>query len=451
MKKIFKPLKTFFKNIWRIIDKKIIIPVTKIVMKITESFDSSGKRFEKWLSSSNVLLFLSLFVSFMLFIGVDQKVLQYSKSSAEVLKNRPVTAIYNEEAYVVEGIPEAVDITLIGSRADLYFAEQSPSQAVVVDLTGLKPGNHKIELTYNLALPSIEYAVNPSTITVSIYPKISETRTLAVDLLNQDSLNSKLVISGINVESDKVVIKGAEKDISRVASVKALLDVNNIVKQEVGNTTVKNVPLKAYDEKGNVVDVEIVPSTVDVTLEITSPSKELPIKVVPKNKVSFGLAISSIESSETKVTVYGSEEVLKELENVTVEVDVADLKEDKTFKLELPSIVGIKSMSVSTITVKVSLAKTSQRQLDDVGIEYRNLGEGLSIQAASSSDTKVSISLSGVSSVIENIKPEDVTAYVDLKGLGVGTHQVEVHVTGSDNKVTYTALTTKVSIIISKS
>jgi len=450
MKKTFKSLAIFFKNIWRIIDKKLIIPVTKMVMAVTESFDSSGKRFEKWLSSSNVLLFLSLIFAFLIFWGVDQKVLQYSDSSAEVLKNVPVNATYNEEAYVVEGIPEAVNITLIGNRADLYFAEQSPSQNVMVDLTGLKPGNHKIELKYNLALPSIEYAVNPSTITVAIYQKISETRTLNVDLLNQDSLDSKLVISDVSVESDKVVIKGAEKDISKVASVKALLDINNIVKQEVGETVVKDVPLRAYDEKGNVVDVEIVPETIDVTLKITSPSKKIPIKVVPKNSVSFGLAISSIESSESSVTVYGTEEALKDLENVVVEVDVAELKDDKTFKLELPSIVGVKSMSVNTITVKVSLAKTSQKQLDNISIEYRNLKDGLNIQAASSNDTKVSVSLAGVASVIESINAENITAYVDLNGLDVGTHQVKVVVTGSDTKVTYTPLTDKVTIIISK-
>ena len=38
--------------------------------------------------------------------------------------------------------------------------------------------------------------------------------------------------------------------------------------------TLKDVPLVAYDEEGKRVDVEIVPSTVDAKLTITSPSKE---------------------------------------------------------------------------------------------------------------------------------------------------------------------------------
>ena len=121
MKKIIKFMRNFFHNVWHIIDKKIIIPVTRIVVKVTDYFDISGKKFEKWLSSSTVLLFVSLFLAFIFFVGIDQKIIQYSESSAEVLKNQPVTAIYNEEAYVVEGIPETVDITLIGSCNGLIF------------------------------------------------------------------------------------------------------------------------------------------------------------------------------------------------------------------------------------------------------------------------------------------------------------------------------------------
>ena len=113
-------------------------------------------------------------------------------------------------------------------------------------------------------------------------------------------------IKDINVVSDKVVIKGAEHVLSNVATVKGLVDVKKLVTQEVGTVELKDVVLKAYDDNGNVVkNVEIVPNKIDAEIEIASPSKELPIKVVPKGDVSFGKAIKSIELSDTKVTVYG--------------------------------------------------------------------------------------------------------------------------------------------------
>lgn len=272
MKKMFKGIKIFFKNITHLIDKKIILPITKIILNISNKFDKSGRKFENWLSKSNTLLFISLFLAVGVFIAVDQKILIFSESSAEVLKSQPVNVIYNEEAYVIEGLPETVDVTLIGSKTDLYIAKQSPSYDITVDLTGLKPGTHKVNIKYNQASTTIDYKVNPSVATVIIYPKVSSTKTLSYDLLNQDSLDSKLVIKNVNISEDKVVVKGAEHQIAEVATVKALVDVKNLVKQEVGTNTLKDVPLKAYNEKGEVVDVEIVPAKMDVDVELASPS-----------------------------------------------------------------------------------------------------------------------------------------------------------------------------------
>ena len=185
MKKLMKALNSFFGKIWHLIDKKIIVPITKLILKFTGNFDRSEKRFENWLSRPTTLLFISLFLAIMIFIIVDQKILIFSESSAEVLKQQPVTAKYNEEAYVIEGLPETVDITLIGSKTDLFIAKQSPSYDVTVDLTGLKPGTHKVNIKYNqVTSTSLEYNVNPSTVTIYIYPKISRTKTLSIDLLN---------------------------------------------------------------------------------------------------------------------------------------------------------------------------------------------------------------------------------------------------------------------------
>lgn len=448
--KILKAISIFFKNIWKIIDKKIIVPITKLVVAITDKFEHSGKKVERWLSKSTTLLFIALFLALFVFIVIDQKVLLYSENSAEVLTGIPVTVKYNEEAYVVEGLPETVDVTLIGSSANLYFAKQSAAQDVEVDLSGLKPGKHEITLKYNQILPSITYQVNPSTVTIYIYSKVSETKTLSIDLLNQDSLDSKLVIDDVTVNNDKVVVKGADHQISKVATVKALVDIKDLVSQEVGKTTLKDVPLKAYDEDGNVVDVEIVPSKLDVDITISSPSKELPIRVVPTGTVSFGNAIASITTNEETVTVYGDAETLENLKYIPVEVSVDGLTEDRTYKLELPKPVGVKSMSVNNITVDVKLGKSSSREIEGIQIESKNLTSGYSVQGLSDSDIQVTVVLKGVESVINSIESTDIKAYIDLSGYEPGTYEVEVIVEGTDSRVEYVAKTKKVNITIKK-
>ncbi len=448
MKMILRMFKKLFSLLWKFIDRRIIIPLTKLILLITNKFSKVSDKFEKLLTKSNTLLFLSLFITIIISVITYEQVFMYSNNSADLLTAQPVTAIYNEEAYVVEGLPETVDVTLIGSSSELYFAKQSPSHEIIVDLTGLKPGTHKVAITYNQALQSIDYNVNPGVATVIIYPKVSKTMTLTTDILNQDELDPKLSIEEMTLSEDKVVIKGAEHQLAEVATVKALVDVNNIAKQEVGNSTIKDVPLKAYDEHGNVIDVEVVPNKVDVEIEIASPSKEVPIKIVPEGTVSFGKAISSISASETKVTIYGNEEELSDINFINLYVDVNGLDENKTFKSELEKPSGVRHMSVSNVNVDIKLGDASEKDIENVNIETRNLNEIYTVQGISEEDTKVVVTAKGVSDIIDILTASDVVAYLDLEGYGVGVHEVEVQVEGDDSRATYIPKTKKVQIRI---
>ena len=444
------PIKKLLNPIIKVFDKIIIVPVTKIIVTISKKFENSGRSMEKFLSKSNNLLFISLALAVGIFIIIDQKIIYYSESSAEVLSNQPVKAIYNEEAYVIEGLPESVDITLIGNKANLYIAKQSGTNEVTLDLTDLKAGTHKVEFKYNQGISSVDYKVNPSYATVIIHNKKSIQTTMTVDVLNKDKLNSKLILSNINVENDEVVVKGAEKQIKKVASVKALLDVNNIPTQEIGKKTIKDVLLKAYDEDGNVIDVEIVPAKVDVNVEISSPSKELPIKVIPKGNVAFGKAISVIKTSETKATVYGEASALEALNYIPVEIDVTDLAKNTEYKLEIPKPVGVKSMSANNITVNISLDDVSDKDIGNVAIETKNLGSEYKVSAVSSEDSFVQVNVKGVSNVIDQITADNVNAYIDLQGYTEGEYEVDVNVEGTDLRVEYVSKTKKVKVKITK-
>ena len=438
-------------KIGKIIDKIIIMPITKLIVTINEKVGNRGKFLESWLSKTNTLLFISLFLAITMFIVIDQEILVYSDNSAEILRNQSINVIYNSEAYVVEGLPSTVDITLIGSKADLYIAKQAPAGEVTVDLSNMKTGQHKVELKYNQASTSIEYKVNPSTATVYIYPKVSETKTVTIDILNQDSLDPKLVVDNVTLDTDKVVIKGAEYQLKKVSTVKALVDVTNIAKQEVGTYTLKDVELKAYDANGATLDVEVVPATVEATVVIKSPSKTVPVKITPTGSVAFGQAISSITQSVNEVTVYGTEDALSSLQYIPIEISVDGISNKTEYNVEIEKPTGVRYMSANSIKVTAYLAEISEKTIDGVKIDVRGLKDGYSAQGLTASDTSVSVTVKGVKSVIDTINPDDVTAYVDLSGLDVGEHKgVNVQVTGTDVRVEYTAKTKTVDIRIMK-
>jgi len=450
MKKIIRSMVKIFQLIGSFFDKWLITPITKLILRLMDILKDNSKNIDRIAGKKSTLIVVSLILAFGVFVIIDQQSNIMIDKYAEILYDQPVTAVYNEELYVVEGLPKTVDITLVGQRRHIFLAKQSPSKGVSVDLTGLKPGNHKVNLKYSQRLKSLDYKLDPSQVTVTIYEKVSETRSLTVDILHQDSLDSKLYIDNVELDRSDVIIKGAEYKLKKVATVKALLDVKNINNPKAGEIKVKDVPLVAYDTNGKVVDVEVVPKTVAAKVTITSPSKEVPIKVVPKGNLAFGKSISDIDTSVSKVTVYGEQAAVDKIENLTVDVDVKDLEKSKEFNVTLKKPKGITELSTKTITVKVTIDNSTSKEFDNVSISTENLDSKYKVQALSEDDIKVTVVVKGSEDVVNKVEASSIKAYIDLKNYGVGEHEVPVKVTGDDVKLTYTAKTKKVKVRISE-
>ena len=441
----------FIKAIARLIDKKIITPITKFILLLSEKMGNRTDKFERWLVKKNTLIFISLVFAIVAFIVVDNKSIVLVDSYAEVLHDQKVEAIYNTETYVVEGLPETADVTLIGKKNEMYLAKQLSKGTVSVDISNLEAGTHKVSLNYESALSSLNYNVSPSTVTIIIYPKVSSTRTATIDTINKEKIDSKLSISNVSIDQEEIIIKGAEHTIKEVATVRALVDISKLVDPEVGVMTLENVPLIAYDTNGKTVDVEMVPSKVTATINIDSPSKEVPIKVIPVGEVQFGKAISSITSTETKVTVYGSEDALAKIEYLPVEVEVTNLSSNKVFNVSLTTPQGVRELSVKSTKVSVTLGEETTKEIKDIMIETTNLDPNYKAAAIGASSIKTTVIVKGTKEVLSEIDESKIKAIVDLSGYNKeGDHEVTITVTGDDVKATYTPKTTKIKIRITK-
>ncbi len=452
--KILKFFGKIFKILYRLLDIIIITPLSKAAYFIVDKISNKNGAFDKFINNPNTLIYVSLACAFGVFIMVDYKVINLTETEAIVLANQPIIAEYNEEAYVVEGIPETGDIVLMGSKSNLYLAEQLGDHKLTLDLTDLSAGTKKVKVKYNNPINQniLDYKLDPSTVTVVIYPKVSEVRALSTDILNLDKLNSTLVVSSIDLDRDEVIIKSYKEKLETVGSVKAIVDVNALNATAAGTYTLDNVKLIAYDQKGaEMSDIEIVPGTVKATVTITSPSKVVPITVVPVGEVASGSAIATITPNVTTVTLYGEENVLDNIKDIKVEIDVAGLTADKTYQETIVKPSGVRSMSDTNVTIKVTMEKETSKEFKNIPITFENLDTSkYKVQAANVDSTKVDVVVKGVSSVLNKLDASDIKAYVDLSNLEPGTQRVPVFVTGNDVKLSYTSRTTMIEVVISK-
>ena len=440
------------KAINKFIDKKIILPIAKLFNLVSTKFKGNSKNFEKLITKKSGMIVISLIIALGLFWLAVNKSDSLIEKSAEVLYNQPITATYNEEAYVVRGLPKTVDITLVGRKSDIYLAKQLPTNDITVDLTGLSPGVHKVNLKYKKALSSVEYKLDPSVATIVIYEKATEEKDVSYEIINNDKLDSKYMVDSVSLNKDKVYVKSDEATLKKVAYVKALIDLDKLTDDQRKNSGKVKIPVKlvAYDKNSNKVNVEIAPSSVTATLNITSPSKEVPIKLIPTGSVVFGKAISTLTSDKTNVTVYGKASKLEKISYIPVYVNVDGLKENKQYSLTIDKPKGVKSISDNSVNVSVTLGDEITKEFSDIYIESKNLPDGYTVQAVDANSTKVNVSVSGVASVVNNIDPTTIQAYVDLKKVTEGEVSVKVKVKGSDLRATYTSMTQKVTLRITK-
>lgn len=436
------------KKIVKFFDRHLILPVTRFFVAIGKKLKFLNRPLEGLLRNKRSLIILSLIFAVIIFFVIDRASTTLVETEAEVLYNQPVTANYNDEEYVVEGLPDKVDITMIGTKANLYLAKQLPSQNVTVDLSDLKPGVHEVKLNYKQAITAVEYKLDPSTVTVVVSTKQSATKDISYEVLNLASLDSKMSVKDIELSTNSVIAKGTEEKINKISTIKALVNVSNLGDPQVGENTIKDNQVVAYDENGKIINVELVPNKVDAKVFIESPSKTVPLKVIPVglDKIVFGKAVESINSSVSEVTIYGSEKALAKVSSIDVSVDVSDIKTNKKFTKTIKKPSGIREISSKTVTIEVSLGDESSTELSDVRLSYINLGDSYTI--ANVDTTTISVILKGVSSVIGKVSPADINAYIDLNNLGAGEHDVDVIVEGNDEKVQYTPKTTKVKVQI---
>ena len=454
MKKLGKAIGRFFAAIYRVIDKIIVTPISRLIFNIREYLRSKNIKLDYIFNRPNFMIYVSLILAVVMFLLIDSRVITLVESEAEVITNVPVTVNYNEEAYVVEGIPEAVDIVLIGRKSDIYLAKQLGTNNVILDLSDYeaRESAYRVYLSYTKSIDSIDYKLDPSYVTVTIKDKISVTKDIDYDLINEQYLSEELSVESVELSRSEVVVKGSEDAINNIASVKALIDLSNEALTNVGTYTVDDIRLVAYDANGEVINnIEIVPTTLSATITLDTYSKSVPLQVRTTGNLVTGKAIASIlinNENSYAVTIYGDEEEITDISSVpvTINVDGEGANSTRSYNVTITRPTGVRALSETNASITVTFGDEKQKEVEISNVSSRNLASGYTANIVGTESIVVIVR--GVQSVIDEIEASDINAYVDLTGYTAGEYDnVPIQIENDDPRLNF-VVSSQVSVSI---
>lgn len=352
--------------------------------------------------------------------------------SADIIKDIPVTVLVNDAVYEVSGLPEKVNATVIGELNDVQLVRSQGDYQVVADLSGLTEGVHEVELQAVDFSPRVDVILQPSTATVRIQKKVTQSFAVGYDFVNVDKMNRIYSLGTPEFEANDVLVRASQDTIDKIAFVKALINVEG-----VDASFEQQAPLVAYDQNGVKLDVDILPETIGVKVEVSEPKKDVPIVIEPIGTITNGKAIESLTLEHQSVTLYGPQSILDTINEIKIQIPANNLIKDT--ELTMPIILpnGVAKTSVTKVNIKVKLADMAERTLEDIPITYINNDNGYVFSTTNPDDAYADVILKGAQSVIDTINPEDVEVFIDLKDISTGVQEIQLQVRGKNNLVIY--------------
>jgi YbbR domain-containing protein len=225
-----------------------------------------------------------------------------------------------------------------------------------------------------------------------------------------------------------VRVRGASGTLSRVAAgeVVAVLDLHTA---QSGRRLFPLTPEQVRVPFG-VEIMQVLPSAVTMAFEM-SASREVPIVPAVDGRPAPGYVIGPLTAEPRLVEIIGPESAVKRATEVVTEpVSVAGatthVKQSVILGLLDPAL-RLKTARSATVTVQIVPAPL-ERVLRNQPVHLRNLGPNLQAEAVPAA---VDLTVRGNRETLGRVAADDLTAYVDLAGLGPGQYSLTVHADSS--------------------
>jgi YbbR domain-containing protein len=331
--------------------------------------------------------------------------------------------VVNAETGRSQSFSASATLSIVGPQQEIQ-ALTPKDFPTTAHLENAKPGVNRVPITVEKKPRFVQIQDKvPDVLVVGLARELEKTVPITVTSTGQPpfSFSAGRLTQGA-LESS---VRGPEDLVQKVAGAVAQLNL-----QRQTSDISMTLTLRPVDRQGNQMDgVILTPARVSVQMPITAQVQVQQVSVVPdlRSQPAPGYAVGSIDWDPKTVQVFASGAITGTIH--TQEIDLSGLTGpiSRTVGLERPANVITRPPGVR-VTVHVGIipiAVPSQLPLL-VPVSPAGLGAGL---AATAKPTAVQITLAGAFDRLNHLKSGDVTATVDLAGLGPGTFTLPVRIT----------------------
>lgn len=413
--------------------------------KTYENVEIQVSKFFRWISGwldkllfnqkHGKLIALILAILFYVTMNSDNTGLFENIQQTENLGEYQVSAIISSQAYEVTNLPESVRVRIIGDLSDIKSVKQQKNFRVVANMTDLTEGTHEVKFTTEGAPSRVEVEIIPSNAIVTIKKKSIRSFSLGYDYVNRNKMDAIYDLSVPEFEQGEVYVRASSETLDQIAFVKALIDVKD------GFTTdfETKAGIAAYDKNGNKMNVDIIPETIKAKVKVTSPSKEVPITLVPNGTIPNNKAIASYSMDYPIVTIYAKQSVLDVIHELPIRIPASTLTSDREISMPIIPPNGVTKSNQTLVNISIKLADAESTKVDSVPVTFSNGIEGLKFAFENSVESSTSVTITGAKGIIEGIVKDDLHVYIDVSKIDkAGTYELPLIVEGKNKLATYT-------------
>lgn len=395
------------------------------------------------------LKILSLIIAILIWLlvrNVDDPIIVRTFYEIPVtIENASYLAENLEIPLLVDG-KDTVKVRIKGARSVVNKLEKEDITAVA-DMTQIiskdtTPIMVPVEVTCT-GISDSDITVRPRNIQVNIEKQKSVEKTIAVST-GDTQPDKDYEIGNLKANPEKVTISGPESIIDRIDKVVALVDVTG---RKESNIEIKS-QLKIYDKNLDELSAkqleylnikEISDNTIRIQAQFWKVKQNVKIKAEYSGEPKRGYEVDSINLVPDTVSVAGTEEALKKLEQEgnTLEIpgkyiDVTDKTGDFEENIDLNELLPedlklVRDVNSSVIaTVKILPYNSRDYEVSVTQIKADNKAEDLDLVFQ---DEQITIRAKAKEQDLDSLSTADIQVQIDLNGYGEGEYEVPVTVT----------------------